>query len=96
MSDAPLPNTDDGRHDYVHIRPRIVYHPQGREGNGEKALLKWILGIVSTLFASGLIGYWNQTIQLAEVRTEVRNLKEQFAELKRLVEPRYRGRPQQD
>jgi hypothetical protein len=96
MSDSPLPDTDDGRFDHVRIRPRIRYQPQDGNGNGEKALLKWILGVVSTLFVSAVIGYWTQTIQFAEMRTEVRNLKEQFAEFKRLVEPRYRGRPAQE
>jgi hypothetical protein len=101
MSDAPLPDTDDGRYDHVQIRPRIRYHPQEpRESNGEKTLLKWILGIVSTLFISAVIGYWSQSMQsaemFAEMRADIRNMKEQMAELKRLVEPRYRGRPNQE
>jgi hypothetical protein len=98
VTDSPLPETKDDRYDHVRIRPRISYHPHElREPNGEKTLLKWILGIVSTLFISAVIGYWSQSMQsaemFAEMRADIRNMKEQMAELKRLVEPRYRGGP---
>lgn len=59
--------------------------------SGEKALLKWILGIVSTLLVAAIVGAWQQSIQIAELRADVRNLQYQFNELKQRVDARYRG-----
>lgn len=67
-----------------------AYHER-RESNGEKALLKWILGIVSSLLVAAIIGAWNWSIQFAELRTEVKYLQQQFNEFKARIPARYRG-----
>lgn len=63
----------------------------GHHESGEKTLLKWILGIVSTLLVAAIIGAWQQSIQLAELRADVRNLQYQVNEIKSRVGPNYRG-----
>ena len=95
MSDTPLPEQKDQRFDYVRKRRRrrIVIYKE-KPSNGEKALLRWILGVVSSVFVGGIFGYWQQTITLAEVRTQVSNLKERFDHLEKLVvEPLMRAKP---
>lgn len=74
----------------------MSYEQRGRyrqfEGeSGEKALLKWILGIVSTLLVAAVLGAWQQSIQIAELRADVRNLQQQVNEIKQRVGPNYRG-----
>lgn len=59
--------------------------------SGEKALLKWILGIVSTLLVAAIMGAWQQSIQIAELRADVRNLQREVNEIKSRVAPNYRG-----
>lgn len=69
---------------------RFRYQREIREGS-DKGLLRWILTAVSSLFVAGILGLWSQNAQIAEMRADIRNLKEQLERLSRLVEPRYRG-----
>lgn len=55
--------------------------------------MKWILGIVSSLFVLAIIGVWNQAMALAKLQTWAEGIEMRFEDLKKLVEPRYRGQP---
>lgn len=59
--------------------------------NGDRGLVKWMLGLASAMIISAILGAFSVTGQMAALSADVRNLKEQVAELKRLIEPRYRG-----
>lgn len=71
--------------------PRRARYTQHNSESGEKALLKWILGIVSTLLVAAILGAWQQSIQIAELRSDVRNLQYQVNALTQRVNARYRG-----
>lgn len=69
-------------------KPRYHYERMDSGDSGEKSLLKWILGIVSTLFVAAILGAWQQAISLAELRADVRNLQREVNELKARIDYR--------
>lgn len=82
----------DGPDDYDQYgRFRVRREHKHAPEESDKGLLRWILTAVSGLFVAAILGAWNQNAQLAELRADFRNLKEQFDRLQRIVEPRYRG-----
>ena len=64
-----------------------------RPMNGERVLLKWILGIASAVLVSAIVGAFTLNGQLAEARADIKNLKEELADLRRIVEPLIYRRP---
>lgn len=75
---------------------RIEY--ERRDGDrdvhsAEKSLLKWILGMVSTLLVAAVVGAWQQSVQLAELRAQVVGLQWQVNALWQRIEreKQYRG-----
>lgn len=95
MSDTPLPRVAGDRYDVPRRRRRrrtIIV--KERPSNGEKLLLKWILGILAPLAVMAIPAIINILIQQAEGRKDIQNLKEDVAEIKAAIAPRYRGQPQ--
>lgn len=56
-----------------------------------KAMVKWIAGGIMVLSVSGIVGCIVMYGELQAVRAELTALHSDFDDLKRLVEPRYRG-----
>jgi len=58
-----------------------------------KAIIKWVAGGIMALAVSGVVGIVVMYGKLQAVETEITSLKSNVDDLKRLVEPRYRGGP---
>jgi hypothetical protein len=58
-----------------------------------KAMVKWIAGGIMVLSVSGIVGCVVMYGELQAVRAELTALRSNVDDLKRLVEPRYRGGP---
>lgn len=69
------------------------YSERGYHGNGEKALLKWILGIVSTLLVAAVLGAWSAAERLAKLEALADGLQRQVDKLDSRISTRYRGQP---
>lgn len=61
--------------------PGSVYFVQKRS-HGEEVLLKWLLGVVSTLFVTGIIGAVTMVQQQAALTANMANLANSLQELK--------------
>lgn len=62
------------------------------EGRGNK-WEKWIMPGLVTLAVTGIISNVVQSITVAALRQEVTDLKAEVTDIKKLIEPRYRGAP---
>jgi len=56
------------------------------ERNGNGSLLKWLLGVFAALAVSTIVGAFGVYGKVAEMGADVNNLKEQVADLRRLIE----------
>ena len=77
---------------------------QFREGRGDRIIERiierpsktrenWLMGLIAVLIASGVTAAWGVSNDVAGLKTEVRDLRDQVGRLERLLEPRYRGGP---
>lgn len=78
-----------GPDDYEHERFR--YRRDRSSSHGEASLLRWLLGLVSTLMVAAILGAWKFSADFAALSADVRNLKENFGEFRSRIESRYRG-----
>lgn len=69
------------------------YYERGNHANGEKALLRWILGFVSTLLVAAVLGAWNAAERLAKLEATTDAIQRQLDRLEARIPPRYRGEP---
>lgn len=67
------------------------YHESGG-GDGDR-VPKWLMPGLVTLTVAGIIGQVVQYAQNAAMRQELTDLRAEVNDLKKLVEPRYRGAP---
>lgn len=58
-----------------------------------KAMVKWIAGGIMAISVAGIIGCVVMYGELQAVKAELSALRSEVTDLKRLVEPRYRGLP---
>jgi len=66
---------------------------EGTYNEFPKAMVKWIAGGIMVLSVSGIVGCIVMYGELQAVRAELTALRSNVDDLKRLVEPRYRGVP---
>lgn len=67
------------------------YHIVNNEGGGGNKWDKWAMPGLVTLAVSGIIGNVVQSMVVAGLRQEVTDMRAELTDLKKLVEPRYRG-----
>lgn len=85
---------DSGSYDVRELRgqrgdriiERIIERPSKTREN-------WLMGLIAILIASGVTAAWGVSNDVAGLKTEVRDLRDQVGRLERLLEPRYRGVP---
>lgn len=85
---------DSGSYDVRELRgqrgdriiERIIERPSKTREN-------WLMGLIAVLIASGVTAAWGVSNDVAGLKTEVRDLRDQVGRLERLLEPRYRGGP---
>ncbi len=65
------------------------YHERG----GDSAWNKWAMPGLVTLAVSGIIGNVVQYAKQAAMQQEIADLKLEVSDIKKLIEPRYRGSP---
>jgi len=89
---ATVIDDDSGSYDVREFRgdrgeriiERIIERPAKSREN-------WLMGLIAVLIASGVTAAWGVSNDVAGLKTDVRNLREQVDRLERLLEPRYRG-----
>jgi hypothetical protein len=60
-------------------------------GNGSKSWQRWMLTLAGVLVASGVVGAVLMYGKLSSLEAQVQAVQNQVNDVKRLVEPRYRG-----
>lgn len=83
---------DSGNYDVRELRSgrgdriieRIIERPSKTREN-------WLMALIATLIAAGVTAAWGVSNDVAGLKTEVRDLRDQVGRLERLLEPRYRG-----
>lgn len=53
----------------------------------------WLVGLATLILAGGIAAAWTANARLSSLEQSVSDLKDQVARLERLLEPRYRGGP---
>lgn len=92
--DLETVDDDSGSYDVRELRgqrgdriiERIIERPSKTREN-------WLMGLIAVLIASGITAAWGVSNDVAGLKTEVRDLRDQVGRLERLLEPRYRGVP---
>ncbi len=80
---------DSGAYDVRSIRERedrIVYVERNKRPD-------WLVGIASLILAGGIGAAWTANARLSSLEQSVSDLRGEVARLERLLEPRYRGAP---
>lgn len=72
---------------------RATVNIQGYREAGDSSWQKWVLTICGGLALTGIIGGVVMYGTLSAYGQRLSNIEEQLKDLKRLVEPRYRGSP---
>lgn len=80
----------DGSGDYEKYDEAREHRYRKARGDDDTGRWRWASAAFSSLIVAAVIGLWSQNAQMAEMRADIRNLKEQIERLSRLIEPRYR------
>jgi len=65
---------------------RIVYVERNKRPD-------WLVGIATLILAGGIAAAWTANARLSSLEQSVADLRGEVARLERLLEPRYRGAP---
>lgn len=84
---------DEGTTRSVERNVNAKYYERGQRDDGGKAILKWVLGIVSTFIVAAVLGAWGAAERLAKLEAVADGLQRQIDRLEARIPSRYRGEP---